>query len=169
MTNLYFRISSHLFHFFNLFLIFHSNRSQICCNCWRRLNPRCHVCCSSCGLARYCGDHCKKEGLEEHAEECSLEKNERRLSDQLRLIVKIWRKIRREGVEKMEVMGTLFRCWNDLIDHVDEMLLNNKELLAEQYALLKAVLKDSEIPPWKVFLSIYGKVVTNCFSLRSDR
>ena len=98
-----------------------------------------------------------------------MEKNERTLSDQLRLIVKIWRKIRREGVEKMEVMGTLFRCWNNLIDHVDEMLLNNKELLAEQYAQLKAVLKDSEIPPWKVFLSIYGKVVTNCFSLRSDR
>ena len=109
------------------------------------------------------------EGIHEHAEECSLEKSERGLSDQFRLVVKIWKKIKREGVEKMELLGKLSQCWKYSLNHNDEMLLNNEELLTEQYAQLKAILKDSEFAPWKVFLSIYGTVVTNCFSLRSDR
>ena len=51
------------------------------------------------------------EGIDDHAEECCLEKSERGLRDQLRLLVNIWRKIKWEGVEKMELLGKLSRCW----------------------------------------------------------
>ena len=120
-------------------------------------------------MVRFCGEDCKRRGEEEHNEECGSMKRERGFSDQLRLVVKIWRKIRKEGVHKSETHGEVVRCWDDLMDHVEELVEDKEDLLIAQYEQMEAVMPRSEIPPWKIFLSIYGKVMTNCFSLRSDR
>ena len=127
------------------------------------------VCCPSCGLVRWCGEECRHEGIEEHEEECSRMKLERGWSDQMRLVLKIWRKISREGDREAEIFGGFRRCWDDLEDHCYEILADNKLNLKAQYSKLEAVIGPSDLPPWKSFLSIYGKVMVNCFSLRSDR
>ena len=127
------------------------------------------MCCPACGVVRFCGEECRGRGEEEHEEECDNMSKERELSDQLRLIVKIWRKIKREGVDKVEVYGTVSRCWEDLIDHVEELLEDKEDLMIAQYNQMESVMSKSDLPPWETFVSIYGKVMTNCFSLRSDR
>ena len=120
---------------------------------------------------RFCGEECRRRGEEEHEEECASIRKEREFSDQLRLVVKIWRMIRKEGVHRSETQGEVSRCWDDLLDHAEELLEDKakEDLLMTEYGELEAVMTRSEMPPWKTFLSIYGKVMTNCFSLRSDR
>ena len=144
-------------------------RSYVCENCWGRLELSSQVCCPACGLVRYCGEECRRKGEEEHGEECHQIRKEKGLSDELRLIVKIWRKIRKEGEQRRETQGGISRCWEDLMDHVEEMMEDKADLLTAEYHQLMVVMNEDEIPPWNTFLSIYGKVLTNCFSLRSDR
>ena len=120
-------------------------------------------------MVRFCGEECRRRGEEEHKEECVSMREEREFSDQLRLVVKIWRKIRKDGVIKNEAQGKVSRCWEDLMDHVKELVEDKEGMVISQYEQMKAVMARSEVPPWETFLSIYGKVMTNCFSLRSDR
>ena len=122
-------------------------------------------------MVRFCGEECRRRGEEEHEEECGSIRKEREFSDQLRLVVKIWRMIRKEGVHRSETQGEVSRCWDDLLDHAEELLEDKakEDLLMTEYGELEAVMTRSEMPPWITFLSIYGKVMTNCFSLRSDR
>ena len=122
-------------------------------------------------MVRFCGEECRRRGEEEHEEECASIRKEREFSDQLRLVVKIWRMIRKEGVHRSETQGEVSRCWDDLLDHAEELLEDKakEDLLMTEYGELEALMTRSEMPPWKTFLSIYGKVMTNCFSLRSDR
>ena len=126
-------------------------------------------CCHSCGVVRFCGEECRRRGEEEHEEECGSIRKEREFSDQLRLVVKIWRMIRKEGVHRSERQRDVSRCWDDLLDHAEELVEDKakEDLLMTEYGELEAVMRD--IPTGKTFLSIYGKVMTNCFSLRSDR
>ena len=88
------------------------------------------------------------------------------LNDQLRLIIRIWLKIRTEGVHKVERVGNMSKCWDYLVDH--EKAVNKEELIA-QYNELGAVLKKINIPSMDIFVNIYGKILVNSFSLRSDR
>ena len=66
--------------------------------------------CDGCGLARYCGEDCKVAGREEHEEECRVMENvgvgRMMLSDQLRLVARIWLKIRKTDVN-IEQEGTI--------------------------------------------------------------
>ena len=43
------------------------------------------------------------------------------LSDHLRLIVRIWFRIRSEGVHRVERAGNLSKCWDYLVDHCKEL------------------------------------------------
>ena len=129
--------------------------------------------CSSCCLVNYCGDHCKVMGTEEHRLECNtmsqLGTARMGLNDQLRLLVRIWLKIRREGVEKVEEEGVLSKCWDNLVDHTKELLDASRDVLIAQYNELGAVLKKADMPSMDTFVNIYGKILVNAFSLRSDR
>ena len=91
------------------------------------------------------------------------------LNDQLRLIIRIWLKIRTEGVHKVERVGNMSKCWDYLVDHVKELMAANKEELIAQYDELGAVLKKVNTPSMDNFVNIYGKVLVNSFSLRLDR
>ena len=91
------------------------------------------------------------------------------LNDQLRLIVRIWLKIRTEGVHKVERVGNMSKCWDYLVDHVKELMAVNKEELIAQYSQLGDVLKKVNMPSMDTFVNIYGKILVNSFSLRSDR
>ena len=68
-----------------------------------------------------------------------------------------------------EISDNLVRTWDDLMDHAEEMLEEKEELLNCQYNLLGAVIKKQMMPDKKTFVSIYGKMLINSFSLRSDR
>ena len=129
--------------------------------------------CDECGLARYCGEECKVAGEEEHEEECTVMgkvgTGRMVLSDQLRLVAKIWLKIRKEGSNIVEQGGTMSKCWADLMDHAEELMKDSEELLLAQYNALGAVMKKVDMPPMEIFVSIYGKILTNSFSLRTDR
>ena len=73
------------------------------------------------------------------------------LNDQLRLVIRIWLKIRTEGVHKVERVGNMSKCWDYLVDHVKELIVANN------------------MPSMDIFVNIYGKILINSFSLRSDR
>ena len=112
-------------------------------------------------------------GVEEHRLECitMVQAGTARLglNDQLRLVVRIWLKIRSEGVHKVERVGNLSKCWDYLVDHVKELLSVSKEELIAQYNELGAVMKRVNMPSMDTFFNIYGKILVNSFSLRSDR
>ena len=91
------------------------------------------------------------------------------LNDQLRLIIRIWLKIRTEGVHKVERVGNMSKCWDYLVDHVKELMAANKEELIAQYDELGAVLQKVNMSSMDNFVNIYGKVLVNSFSLRLDR
>ena len=111
-------------------------------------------------------------GWEEHKLECTMIGQEgaggRVLNDQLRLVARIWLKIR-AGTNMTENQNGITRTWDDLVDHAEEMEKEKEELLNSQYNLLGAVLKKQNMPDRKTFVSIYGKMLVNSFSLRSDR
>ena len=128
--------------------------------------------CNECGLVRYCGEVCRMRGWEEHKLECTMIGQEgaggRVLNDQIRLVARIWLK-KRAGTNIAEHQGGITRTWDDLMDHAEEMEKEKEELLNSQYNLLGAVLKKQNMPDMKTFVSIYGKMLVNSFSLRSDR
>jgi len=154
------------------FIIQASHRSLICEQCWCPLAGGGLAWCEECGLVRYCGEVCKMKGWEEHKLECTMIGQEgaggRVLNDQLRLVTRIWLKIR-SGRNMGEISDNLVRTWDDLVDHAEEMLEEKEELLNCQYNLLGAVIKKQMMPDKKTFVSIYGKMLINSFSLRSDR
>ena len=129
--------------------------------------------CPACGLVRYCGEQCRVRGVEEHRVECKVlaqaQAASMGLSDQLRLTIRIWLKIRMEGVHKVERVGNMSKCWDYLVDHEKELMAVNKEELIAQYDELGAVLKKINMPSMDIFVNIYGKILVNSFSLRSDR
>ena len=112
-------------------------------------------------------------GAEEHRMECNtlgqVGTARMGLNDQLRLIIRIWLKIRTEGVHKVERVGNMSKCWDYLVDHVKELMAVNEEELIAQYNELGAVLKNVNMPSMDIFVNIYGKILVNSFSLRSDR
>ena len=122
---------------------------------------------------RYCSEQCRVVGEQEHRVECrTLSKvitATTDLNDQLRLIIRIWLKIRTEGVHKVERVGNMSKCWDYLVDHVKELMAANKEELIAQYDELGAVLQKVNMPSMDNFVNIYGKVLVNSFSLRLDR
>ena len=91
------------------------------------------------------------------------------LNDQLRLVLRIWLKIRSEGVHKVERVSNMSKCWDYLVDHAKELQAANKEELNAQYNELGAVMKKADMPSMETFINIYGKILVNSFSLRSDR
>ena len=111
-------------------------------------------------------------GWEEHKLECTMIGQEgaggRVLNDQLRLVTRIWLKIRSE-TNMSENQRSTTRNWDDLMDHAEELEKEKEELMNSQYILLGAVLKKQNMPDRKTFVSIYGKMLVNSFSLRSDR
>ena len=129
--------------------------------------------CDECGLVRYCGEVCKMKGWEEHKVECTMIGQEgaggRVLNDKLRLVARIWVKIRTRRAKMTENHDGLTRSWDDLMDHAEHLMSEKEQLLTSQYNLLGAVMKKQEMPGKEMFVSIYGKMLVNSFSLRTDR
>ena len=97
-------------------------------------------------------------GAEEHRMECNAlgQAGTARmgLNDQLRLIIRIWLRIRTEGVHKVERVGNMSKCWDYLVDHEKELMAANKEELIAQYNELGAVLKKVNMPSMYIFVNI---------------
>lgn len=151
------------------FVIFSSHRSQICDECWSRIELGYGECCMSCGVVRYCDFTCRARGQREHYLECNYIKRERQASDMVRLIARIWRQIRDDAENLQETDGNNTRTWDDLMDNSENLINERSEELMGEYKQLSEVLDDDEMPDWKCFVSICGKIITNCFCLRSDR
>ena len=84
--------------------------------------------------------------------------------------MKIWLKVRRkDAVELVEEGAKTSKSWADLISHYDQLVKDSKELLEAQYACLQAHISQADLPSMEQFITIYGKILTNSFSLRSDR
>jgi hypothetical protein len=90
------------------------------------------------------------------------------LNDHLRLLIRIWLRIRTEGVHKVERVGNMSKCWDYLVNHEKELVAANKEELIAQFDELGAALKKVNMPSMDIFVNIYGKILVNSFSLRSD-
>lgn len=87
-----------------------------------------------------------------------------------RLVMKIWLKIRRkEDDDFVEEGEKVSKSWSSLISHYEDLVRDSKELLEAQYKILEANIAKSSLPSMEQFITIYGKILTNSFSLRSDR
>ena len=130
------------------------------------------VWCDACGLVRYCGGLCKEMDWEEHEIECTYIGQEGAegwvLNDQLRLLARIWIKIKMEGVDIAEEQGCLTNSWSDLTDNAEDLMCKKEDFLNAQYRLLGAVMRKGDMPKIKTFVSLYGKMMINSFSLRTD-
>jgi len=90
------------------------------------------------------------------------------LNDQLRLVARIWMRIRTEGGSISEEQGCLSSSWEDLQDQTVLLMDKKEDLLISQYHLLGAVMRKVDMPDFKTFVSIYGKMLINSFALRMD-
>ena len=61
------------------------------------------------------------------------------------------------------------RSWGQLMDNAAALVAGRGEELGAEYAQLSALLGSAPRPDWDTFVSICGKIITNCFCLRSDR
>ena len=131
--------------------------------------------CPHCGLVCYCSPSCRQGGTAEHRLECLImtRAGEARLklSDHLRLILRIWLKIRSEGVHRVERAENLSKCWDYLVDHSMELQAeaDNREVLQTEFNELGTILSKADMPSLEIFTNIYSKILVNSFSLRSDR
>ena len=144
----------------------------MCEYCWGPMKDGGLAWCDACGLVRYCGEVCKGKGWPEHKIECTFIGQEgaggRVLNDQLRLVARLWIKIRTEGEMITEHQGCLSNSWASLQDKAENLVDRKGDLLLAQYQLLGAVMKKMDMPDMKTFVSIYGKMIINSFALRTD-
>jgi len=153
------------------YVILSSHRTRICAYCWTLLETSSIVTCPSCPLVSYCSQKCREENSQEHLRECTvLGKVGSLISDQLRLVMKIWLKLRgKEDNDFREEGENISKSWNSLIDHYEDLVNDSKDLLTAQYKVLETHINKSDLPSMEEFITIYGKILTNSFSLRSDR
>ena len=84
--------------------------------------------------------------------------------------MKIWLKLRgKEDNDFQEEGENISKSWNSLIDHYEDLVNDSRDLLAAQYKILESHFSKSDLPSMEEFITIYGKILTNSFSLRSDR
>jgi len=157
------------------FIIITEYRGVVCEQCWGRMTPATHQICKNCNMVCYCSNNCRIAGTAEHRLECLILSRagtaRLALSDHLRLIIRIWLRIRSEGVHRVERAGNLSKCWDYLVDHCKPLETegSNREILQNEYNELGNILSKADMPSYEVFLNIYSKILVNSFSLRSDR
>ena len=61
------------------------------------------------------------------------------------------------------------RHWRDLLSHSAQLAAERREELEQDYKQLSSALPHHQMPDWETFLEVCGKILTNCFCLRSDR
>ena len=92
------------------------------------------------------------------------------MSDLVRLVARVWRRVSQEHPDTLrESDGDTSRGWSDLMDNADMVVKERVKELMEEYEQLSTILDEDECPDWTTFVSICGKIITNCFCLRSDR
>ena len=113
------------------------------------------------------------KGWEEHRMECSFIGQHgaggRVLSDNLRLLVRIWLNVRTGRGTDPEVCGDYERNWASLEEHKEDILKDKEALLRCQYHLLGAVMNKDDMPDYDTFVSIYCKILINGIPLTSDK
>ena len=94
-----------------------------------------------------------------------------KISDHLRLILRIWLRIRSEGVHRVERAENLSKCWDYLVDHSKQLQAegDNRDILQSEFNELGTILSKADMPSLEIFINIYSKILVNSFSLRSDR
>ena len=94
-----------------------------------------------------------------------------KISDHLRLILRIWLRIRSEGVHRVERAENLSKCWDYLVDHSKQLQAegDNRDVLQSEFNELGTILSKADMPSLEIFINIYSKILVNSFSLRSDR
>ena len=83
--------------------------------------------------------------------------------------MKIWLKIRNKKDDFIEEGKKLSNSWDSLMSHYDDLVCDSKDLLGAQYKILETHINKKDLPSMEEFITIYGKILTNSFSLRSDR
>ena len=84
--------------------------------------------------------------------------------------MKIWLKVRRKEDEDFREEGNnISNSWNRLMSHYEDLVNDSKDLLEAQYKILQTHINKTDLPTMEMFITIYGKILTNSFSLRSDR
>ena len=91
------------------------------------------------------------------------------LNDHLRLLVRIWLKIKIGRGMEPEQCGDYERSWVMLEDHAEDIMKDKENMLRSQYHLLGAVMSKEDMPDFDSFVSIYCKILINGIPLTSDR
>lgn len=156
------------------FVIIQSQRAAVCESCWGSVGQGEGLPCQACRLVCYCSPLCKEKGEGDHAAECQALAQAGTaaviLPDQLRLVIRIWLKVRNAEEGSLEETGYgLEKNWDSLMDHAQELREDSMDLLKIGYQQLVSVLRREDLPSLDTYISIYGKILINSFSLRTDR
>ena len=81
----------------------------------------------------------------------------------------LWLQVREDKENLVEQNSSQTRHWRDLMSHSSQLLTERRPELELDYKQLGTALPDHQMPDWDTFLTICGKILTNCFCLRSDR
>ena len=80
-----------------------------------------------------------------------------KISDHLRLILRIWLRIRSEGVHRVERAENLSKCWDYLVDHSKQLQAegDNRDVLQSEFNELGTILSKADMPSLEIFINIF--------------
>jgi len=147
-----------------------SCRGIRCDSCFKKFDKKAAVVCS-CKFAYFCNDECR-DGDELHDEECRLIRRRGKCptSDIVRYVLRAVLKIRSGGLAEADLVpGTDEpRKFFHLVDHFDDILEHSghrRDLIEDLYTEILDFMGDDEAPDPDYFLTVYGRIAVNSFSI----
>ncbi|XP_023338856.1 histone-lysine N-methyltransferase SMYD3 isoform X2 [Eurytemora carolleeae] len=154
------------------FIILNKYRDEVCEFCWEKIKLGL-VSCPGCQQTKYCSQSCLDAGEKEHQEECQILRSDENqlteLPDQLRLVLRLWVISKNNEKNVAEHGAGISRKWEDLMDHASDLGRDSQEFIQIQFDTFSRCISSTGMPTLEQFRSIYGKILTNSFSLRTDR
>jgi SET and MYND domain-containing protein len=147
-----------------------SCRGSRCEGCFKRFDKNSAIICD-CKFAYFCNDECRKSDTL-HVEECRLLKKSGKgpTSDIARYLLRAILKIRSGGLSEGDVVpgSSEPRKFFHLVDHFDDILERSDhrtDLIEHIYTEVLDFMGEEDAPDPDYFLSIYGRIAVNSFSI----
>ena len=148
-----------------------SCRGSRCDSCFVRFDKKAGAVICDCKFAWFCSTECQKTDTT-HTEECRLlqKSGKTPTSDISRYLLRALLKIKSGGLSEADLVPGCSepRKFFHLVDHFDDILArcgHRKELIENIYTEILDFLGDEDAPEPDYFLSVYGRIAVNSFSI----
>ena len=148
-----------------------SCRGLRCDNCFKKLDKKKSSIICHCKFAYFCSDDCR-DNDELHVEECLLfqRRDKGPTSDIARYVLRAILKIRSGGLAEADTVPGVEepRQFSHLVDHFDDVLEHSghrRDNIEHIYTEILDFMGEDEAPDPDYFLTIYGRIAVNSFSI----